>query len=81
MRQHELILNDVKTMNFDTTCYPTVEEMTDNNAQLNMVPTSLKLLLKPLVKTDERVAAWGQAMVKLIRPQSGSLPSSLALSI
>jgi len=42
--------------------------MTNIDSQLALVPASLQMLLKPIVKTDERVAVWGQHFIKACKP-------------
>ena len=56
----KLILHDIQMVNLSPKYYPTVEQMTDLDSQLDLLPQSLKSLLKPLVKSDERVASWGK---------------------
>ena len=41
-------------MNFSL--YPSINAMADLDAQLKLIPESLKLFLKPLLKQDRRVA-------------------------
>jgi len=38
--------------------------MTDIDSQLALVPASLQTFLRPIFKTDERVAVWGQNFIK-----------------
>ena len=42
---------------------------------------TLQMFLRPIVKTDERVAVWGQNFSKACRPQSGVLPHQMGLAI
>ena len=55
--------------------------MTDINSQLALVPASLQTSLRPIVKTDERVAVWGQNFIKACRPRSEVLPHQMGLAI
>ena len=48
--------------------------MVDLDQHLELIPESLKLLLKPLLKDDKRVALWGQNIIRISRPRSGVLP-------
>lgn len=55
--------------------------MTNTESQLALIPDSLQQLLKPIVKTDEKVGVWGQNLLKAYRPRSGMMPSHLGLTI
>jgi hypothetical protein len=77
----KFICNDIATMDLDPKFYPTVHTMTDISSQLALVPESLQMFLRPIVKTDERVAVWGQNFVKAYRPRSGVLPYQMGLAI
>ena len=61
--------------------YPSVDSMTNTNNQLALIPDSLKKLLRAIVKTDEKVAVWGQNLLKAYSPRSGVMPSHLGLTI
>ena len=41
--------------------------MTDIDSQLTLVPESLQMFLRPIVKTDKRVAVWGHNFIKAIQ--------------
>ena len=77
----KLIQNDIARVDLDSFCYPSISSMTDIHEQLGILPESLKLFLKPLVKTDKRIAAWGQSFIKTIRPRSGVLPRTMQLAL
>ncbi|CAB4039508.1 Hypothetical predicted protein [Paramuricea clavata] len=77
----KFLCNDIATMDLDPKFYPTVHTMTDISSQLALVPESLQMFLRPIVKTDERVAVWGQNFVKAYRPRSGVLPYQMGLAI
>lgn len=62
----KLICNDIATINLDPKTYPTVQSMSNISSQLELVPESLKMLLRPILKTDEKVAIWGQILSKLV---------------
>ena len=51
------------------------------DSQLTLVPASLQMFLRPIVKTDERVAVWGYNFIKACRPRSGVLPHQMGLAI
>ena len=55
--------------------------MTDIDSQLTLVPASLQMFLRPIVKADERVAVWGKNFIKACRPRSGVLPHQMGLPI
>ena len=46
----KLFQNDIALVNLDSSMYTFVNDMADINRQLSVIPVSLKLLLKPLVK-------------------------------
>ena len=55
--------------------------MTDIDSQLTLVPASLQMFLRPIVKTDESVAVCEQNCIKACRPRSGVLSHQMGLSI
>ena len=67
----KLICNDIATVPLDPKSYPTAHSMT--NLFLRA--------LRPIVKTDEKVAVWGQNFIKACRPRSGVLPYHMGLAI
>ncbi len=77
----KLICNDIATVPLDPKSYPTAHSMTDISSQLELIPESLQIFLRPIVKTDEKVAVWGQNFIKACRPQSGVLPYHMGLAI
>lgn len=77
----KLICNDIATIDLDGKSYPNVESMTDIANQLTLIPDSLHTFLRPIVKTDERVAVWGQNFIKACRSRSGVLPYHMGLAI
>ena len=76
-----LICGDLARVPLDRKKYPSVDSMTNTESQLALIPDSLQQLLKPIVKTDEMVAVWGQNLLKAYRPRSGVMPSHLGLTI
>ena len=46
----------------------------DNQLQLILVPVSLQMFLRPIAKTDKRVAVWRQNFYQGCHPLSGVLP-------
>ena len=77
----KLICNDICMTDLDPNSYPTAHSMTDIHSQLALVPESLQTFLRPTVKTDERVAVWGQNLIEACRPRSGVLPYHMGLCI
>ena len=65
----------------DKLCYPSVQKMTNLESQLALVPESMKLFLQPLIKTEKRIAAWGQSIIKTCRPRSGVLPFTMRFAL
>ena len=77
----KLICNDIATINLDPKTYPTVQNMGNISSQLALVPESLQMFLRPILKTDEKVAIWGQNFIKAYWPRSGVLPYQMGLAI
>lgn len=77
----KFICNDIAIIDLDSKLYPTAHSMGDIQSQLALVPESLQMFLRSIVKTDERVAAWGQNFIKACRPRSGVLPYQMGLAI
>ena len=55
--------------------------MIDADRQLELVPESVKLLLRPLLKSDIKVAFWGQNLIRCSRPTSGVVPLPLRFAL
>jgi len=77
----KFICNDIALIDLYLKSYPTANMMTDIDSQLALVPASLQMFLRPIVKTDERVAVWGPNFIKPCRPRSGVLPYQMGLAI
>ena len=77
----KLIQNDIALVNMNSSLYPSINAMTDLDGQLKLIPESLKLFLKPLLKQGKRVAFWSQSIVKMSRPRSGVLPLPMCLAL
>ncbi|KAK1893747.1 Leucine--tRNA ligase [Dissostichus eleginoides] len=77
----KFVYNDIAMVDLDPKSYPTAHSMTDIQSQLALVPESLQMFLRPIVKTDERVAIWGQNFIKACRPRSGVLTYQMGLAI
>jgi len=77
----KFICNDIAMTDLDPKSYPTTHSTTDIDSQLALVPASLHTFLRPIVKTDERVAIWGQNFITACRPRSGVLPHQMGLAI
>ena len=79
----KLIKNDISLLEIDRSVYPFITEMIEPDRQLELVPESVKLLLRLLLKSDIKVAFWGQNLIRCSRPRSGvvSLPLRFALQL
>ena len=55
--------------------------MTDIPSQLALLPESLRIFLKRILKTDERVATWEQNFIKAYWHRSGVIPYQMGLAI
>ena len=64
----------------NSSLYPSVNVMTDLNGQFKLIPESLRLFLKPLLKQDSRVSFWGQSIIKT-RVRSGVLPLPMRFAL
>ena len=76
-RAHKFICNDIAMIDLDQLSYPTAHSMTDidNQLQLLLVPVNLQMFLRPIAKTDKRVAERFQGC----QPLSGVLPHQMGL--
>ena len=74
-------VNDIALVDLDSFHYPSVDSMTNLDSQLALKPQCLKLFLEPLLKTEKRVAAWGQSIIKTSRPRSGVLPFTMRFAL
>ena len=63
-RACKFICNDIAMIDLDLLSYPTTHSMTDIDNQLVIVPASLQMYLRPIAKTDKRVAVWRQNFIK-----------------
>ena len=75
------ICKDIAMIDLDPKSYPSAHSMADIQGQLSLVPRSLQMFLRPIVKTEERVAVWGQNFITACRPRSGVLPYQMGLAI
>ena len=57
-RACKFICYDIAMIDLDLLSYPTTHSMTDIDNQLVLVPASLQMFLRPVAKTDKRVAVW-----------------------
>ena len=55
--------------------------MIDPDRQLELVPESVKLLLRPLLKSDIKVAFRGQNLIRCSRPRLGVVPLPLRFAL
>ena len=77
----KLIQNDIASVNMNSSLYPSINGMTDLDGQLKLIPESLKLFWKPLLKQDRCVAFWGQSIIKMSRLKSGVLPLPMRFAL
>ena len=77
----KLFCNDNATIDLDSKSYPTAHSMTDIPSQLTLVPDSLQILLRPILKTNKGVAVWWAQLHKFCRPRSGVGPCLMRLAI
>ena len=75
------IRNDIAMFDLGPKSYPTRKSTTDIEKQLKIVPANLQMFLRPILKTDERVAVWGQNFIKACRPKSGMLPYQMGIAV
>ena len=50
----KFICNDIATIDLDTKSYPSTHSMINIPSQLALVPESLQMFLRPILKTDEK---------------------------
>ena len=55
--------------------------MIDPDRQLELIPESVKLLLRPLLRSDIKVAFWAQNLIRCSRPRSGVVPLPLRFAL
>ena len=62
----KLITNDIAIVDRCPKSYPIIHSMTDIDSQSTLVPASLQMFLRPILKTDERVSVWGIILLRHI---------------
>jgi hypothetical protein len=77
----KLICGDMVRVPLAGKQYPSVDDMTSTESQLALIPDSLRQLLEPIVKSDEKVVVWGQNLLKAYRPRSVVMPFHLGMTI
>ena len=55
--------------------------MIDPDRKLELLPESVKYLLRLLLKSDIKVAFWGQKLILCSRPRPGLLPLPLRFAL
>ena len=78
-RARNFICNDIAMIDLNLLSYPTTHSMIDIDNQLVLVPVSLQMFLRPIAKTDKRVAVWRQNFYQGCHPLSGVLPHQMGL--
>ena len=77
----KVALSDIALAKTDPLKYQSMMQISDIAYQLQLIPASLKEIMYPLLKTDERVAEWGLNMMKIARPRSGVQPHGLGVAL
>ena len=77
----KLIKNDISLLKIDRSVYTTVTEIIDTDRQLELLPESGKILLKRILKSDVKVAFWGQNLIQCSRPRSEVVPLPLRFAL
>ena len=72
-----LIKNDISLLEM----IEFITEMIDPDRQLELVPESVKLLLRPLLESDFKVAFGRQNLIRCSRPRSGVVPLPLRFAL
>ena len=60
----KLVKNAVRVMKPDMTKYPSIDKMTNFAAQIEDIPPVITKMLRPMLKTDIKVACLGQQIIK-----------------
>ena len=80
----ELIRSDISSMETNKETYPTAQQISSLQDNLDFIPNSLQLLLNTIAheyKPNLKVASIGQATIQMTRPRSILCPLQLALGI
>ena len=79
----KLIKNVISLLEIDRSVYCSITEMIHLDRQLELVPESLKLLLRAFLKSDIKVVFWGKNLIRCSRLRTGvvSLPLRLTLKL
>ena len=75
----KIILNDIRSQNYDTDYYPTIATIENIAEGENYIPETLKQFLYILVKKQLPRVSLGQATISNTRPMSSVLPILYAL--
>ena len=60
----KLVCNDIAMIDLHQNSYLAAHSMTDIHSQLALVPVSLQMFLRPIVKTDEKLSFWGGTLLR-----------------
>ena len=70
----KIILNDIRSREFDNDCYPTNEVIENCEKEKDWLPYYLRLVLESIIKYPLKQASIGQAIVGAVRPRSSVPP-------
>ena len=70
----KIILNDIRTTEFDCEWYPTTDTIQSTEKSLEWIPPKLQLFLQGICKNLLKQSSIGQAIVSAARPQSCIAP-------
>ena len=65
-RARKFICNEIAMTDLNLLSYPTTHSMTDIDNQLVLIPVSLQMFLRPIAKTDKRLAVRRQNFIKAV---------------
>lgn len=80
----KLIVSDISSRSYDKEEYPSSDEMSNIEDQLNFLPDSILILLRSIIKTknpDVKIASIGQAIIQAACPRRVIAPLQIGLSV
>ena len=76
-----LILDDIRSSNFDCEWYPSTEIMQSTEHQLEWIPRKLQLFMQYICKNTLKKSSFGQALVSATHPRSCVPPILFGLGV